>query len=494
MENRVRKHIALALAVIMFIGMLPMNALAALIRTDYSSGISVMSVTDQIPDTHTYTFRSLDTAGNMVTVSTQIVKNGETLFEPAAPEPPNKKFVGWYLEGTDTPVRFGPTTVASTQKITVEARYADVVYVYYWHDDTNDGIENYTVISTKEVIPGHTTDGSQVPVVTRPGKVFSHWSAAPGGTEIDFNQLITENTNLYAVLADQWVVDFNAKGGTPIEEQHVNYNATATVPAQPTKAGYTFRHWSLTDGGTAFDFSTPITKDTTLYAVWTPATAKYIVVYWQENANDNGYSIAEIVNKTGTTGTDAAYDPRSYTGFHLESTKTDNAKTTIAGDGTTIRNVYYARNTWTLTIEYLPRGYSNVSWNWSTISTTEYKYGQTTGTAYYAAMYNTAYQGYLWYISRTSSTAYGEAPDMPNSHLTISGRYSGNYKYVTRYHEKTATGEVSIHPDFIYYANRGRGYTIEDGVAIKGFTVVTPVTQWKNFAWNSTDNAYYGTI
>lgn len=42
-----------------------------------------------------------------------------------------------------------------------------------------------------------------------------------------------------------------------------------TLPETPTKSGYTFRHWSASPNGTAFDFDqTAVTEDLTLYAVW----------------------------------------------------------------------------------------------------------------------------------------------------------------------------------------------------------------------------------
>jgi uncharacterized repeat protein (TIGR02543 family) len=64
-------------------------------------------------------------------------------------------------------------------------------------------------------------------------------------------------------------VSFNSNGGTPVSSQAVNYNSTATQPADPTKTGYTFGGWYSDSGlNTALDFNTPITADTTLYVKW----------------------------------------------------------------------------------------------------------------------------------------------------------------------------------------------------------------------------------
>ena len=64
-------------------------------------------------------------------------------------------------------------------------------------------------------------------------------------------------------------VTFNSNGGSAVSSQTVNDNSTATQPADPTKTGYTLGGW-YSDSGltTAFDFTTPITADTTLYAKW----------------------------------------------------------------------------------------------------------------------------------------------------------------------------------------------------------------------------------
>ncbi len=59
------------------------------------------------------------------------------------------------------------------------------------------------------------------------------------------------------------------EGGSDIASQSIEDGKTATKPADPTRTGYYFVRWSATENGTtAFDFSTKIAKDTTIYAVW----------------------------------------------------------------------------------------------------------------------------------------------------------------------------------------------------------------------------------
>ena len=48
--------------------------------------------------------------------------------------------------------------------------------------------------------------------------------------------------------------------------------ATAAPETDPTKENAAFKHWSLTNGGTAYDFAAPVTDDITLYAVYDAET------------------------------------------------------------------------------------------------------------------------------------------------------------------------------------------------------------------------------
>ena len=56
-------------------------------------------------------------------------------------------------------------------------------------------------------------------------------------------------------------------GDDVIDPVTVNYNEVVTAPT-PTKEGHTFVEWQLEGQATAFDFTTPITANITLNAVW----------------------------------------------------------------------------------------------------------------------------------------------------------------------------------------------------------------------------------
>lgn len=67
------------------------------------------------------------------------------------------------------------------------------------------------------------------------------------------------------------IITFNKNGhGGTNTSAVVTYGQTATEPAAPTATGYTFGGWYTdSDCTTAYDFSTAVTQDTTVYAKWT---------------------------------------------------------------------------------------------------------------------------------------------------------------------------------------------------------------------------------
>lgn len=58
------------------------------------------------------------------------------------------------------------------------------------------------------------------------------------------------------------------EGVAAIPAQAITSGQTATKPTDPTKTGYTFKGWFKDVSGSAFDFGTAITEDTTLTAKW----------------------------------------------------------------------------------------------------------------------------------------------------------------------------------------------------------------------------------
>lgn len=107
-------------------------------------------------------------------------------------------------------------------------------------------------------------------------------------------------------------VSFESNSETTIESQTVESGKTATKPASPTKTGYTFSAWY--DGENAFDFSTPITKDTTLTAKW---TANTYTVTLSNNGEESQVSVTFGEN-IGDLESVPAMENSSFGGFYTE--------------------------------------------------------------------------------------------------------------------------------------------------------------------------------
>ncbi len=97
-------------------------------------------------------------------------------------------------------------------------------------------------------------------------------------------------------------VTFNTNGGSAVPEQTVADGATATKPADPTKDGYTFEGWYQdATFATAFDFTTPITADITLYAKW----------------KDNGGGTVTLATYAAVTGGNGIWTKNSGLNYEL---------------------------------------------------------------------------------------------------------------------------------------------------------------------------------
>jgi uncharacterized repeat protein (TIGR02543 family) len=77
----------------------------------------------------------------------------------------------------------------------------------------------------------------------------------------------------YHAIPNPTVTFDTGQDASPVAEQNPDFNTPAIAPADPTRPGFTFTGWfTAPTGGTVWDFATPVTDDTTLYAHWYPTT------------------------------------------------------------------------------------------------------------------------------------------------------------------------------------------------------------------------------
>lgn len=133
-----------------------------------------------------------------------------------------------------------------------------------------DALKDNTTI-TSVTIPASVTEIGKLTAPTVEGYTFDGWYAdADYTTEFDFSTPITGDTKIYAKwTANDYYVSFVTEHGAPPTSQNVKYNGTATDPGKLTAEGYTFIGWYTDETYTKeFDFTKPITSNTTVYAKW----------------------------------------------------------------------------------------------------------------------------------------------------------------------------------------------------------------------------------
>ena len=150
-----------------------------------------------------------------------------------------------------------------------------------------------------------------------------------------------------------YLINFNLDGGYGVEPIYARYGAPVNV-GTPQKPGYTFTGWSGEIPKTMPVIENPLS----FTAKWEKGTAGFTVVFWYENANDVGYSVAGTFTPDnvapGTQKSSGDYQNQSFKGRDDKhfTYNADKAETvTVNGDGSTVLNVYYTRNTYTLTFK-----------------------------------------------------------------------------------------------------------------------------------------------
>ena len=153
---------------------------------------------------------------------------------------------------------------------------------------------------------------------------------------------------------DSYKVTYQYTGKVPTgaselpAETTEKYGAAVTVAADATAPGYTFSGWSREDG-----FTMPAENVTITGSFTANGETPYKVEHYQQNLEDDGYTLADTENLTGETDTTATANPKTYTGFTFDGTVEGTvASGNIAGDGSLVLKLYYTRNSYDVTYAY----------------------------------------------------------------------------------------------------------------------------------------------
>ena len=293
---------------------------------------------DKKPAVDTYCFYDAD--GTELTEWQQTVAEDEVLLEPTAPTKENARFVGWYDESDNLFEGFGKiTSVTGGATVKLTAKFEDVRYVYFMNKDgssvcyTAEG-EAETAVSSSDLKAAENTVNLMLDAESH----VVGWSTEPNGkaTTVTFakDEIVTK---VYPVIESGFWVKFDTNGGSHVQSVFCEPGIKLELSQVPTRSGYTFDGWYIGE-----EKVESVSASATVTAHWTASNnTKYTVIHWLENADDDGYSLKETETQNGKTGSETKAAAKEYDGFTAPQTI---KQETIAGDGSTIVNVYYKRN------------------------------------------------------------------------------------------------------------------------------------------------------
>ncbi|MBR0173140.1 MAG: InlB B-repeat-containing protein [Lachnospiraceae bacterium] len=414
-----------------------------------------------------YKFWAENESGEWVVWETHIYKNGDTMEAPAIPTKGQLFFIGWFTgtgEQHDDPNYTGTHGELLTgQTITDidESATEDEVVNYHAHFDTEVLVRFYNakfhdildiregergdVISLVGPEPQLTSSQNHVGwmVVNSEGVPVTGIDSdtTVSGSFFDADGVFTGNLNnleetgvvwykpeaditlgtkkiyLRAIIQESDKIEFYENTDNDADTTVADYTApvyvprgeaaTAYMPKNPARAGYTFGGWYLDQACTRAFNASSVLHDTyatdigtdgvlELYAKWEPGTANYDVYIWREvmvNGQETDPKTYELVltytnnTYTGTPGQSATWTTAMQTAFQRKSEATSDrddseafdyryydlnsdktAAVTINGDGSSILHVYYDLKEFTMT--FSASGRTNSTYSTASISAT----------------------------------------------------------------------------------------------------------------------------
>ena len=418
---------------------------------------------DEKPKVDTYRFYNGETE---LTEWQQTVAAGEELLEPTAPTKENARFVGWYDESGNLFEGFGKiTSVTGGATVKLTAKFEDVRYVYFMNKDgssvcyTAEG-EAETAVSSSDVEAAKNTVNLMLDAESH----VVGWSTVPNDDETTTVTFAKDEivTMVYPVIERGFWVKFDTDGGSYVQSVFCEPGKTLTLSQVPTRSGYTFDGWYIGE-----EKVESVSASATVTAHWTASNnTKYTVIHWQENADDNGYTLVkdDTQTKNGTTGAQTNAEAKNYEGFTAQAITQE----TIAGDGSTIVNVYYKRNV------YIVNFYDRKGKKEYTDLRISAKYG-----ANISKKWPTYNGSNTWYVGKNSNTSQVNIDTMPLGGAKFYGPVTGWGSETAYYYVEVLPGESGTttyngvqyklhHSD----TSPGTGYTVtkEDKYPITGFT------------------------
>lgn len=228
-------------------------------------------------DEHTLTF---ETNGGSA-INSVTVRHGNAVARPADPTKDKYTFIGWYADPEFTE-EYDFATVLEADK-TIYAKFEltstpigdiyvryDVLHIKQLPDGTYD-------LANAEVEHLSAKKDTTVTAVAKNYSATHHFFNSKLGTLTGTAiqpYMGVDGKPVYTILSVYYDLDFHTltfdtMGGSKIAPETVRHGLTVAKPKDPVNGGFLFDGW-YTDKTyrTPYNFATPLTQDTTIYAKW----------------------------------------------------------------------------------------------------------------------------------------------------------------------------------------------------------------------------------
>ena len=472
--------VLLAVAFIVFAGIRPIYA-------------NILSPKQGINEYHFYN-DTIENKNSAKEIQKQVITDQGKISDPGHIfKDKNNVLLKWQDEdGND--IKFDtPIEIKGNDKkiINVYPVFKDQIVVTYYVDDK--------VYMTDTITDASSYKLPVDPTIYDANKYFVNWSTSKDGSsgsydEDSLKKDIAEgktDIKLYAITEFKHKATFITGDGASFQDQILASKDSKLdkMPEDPTREGYEFSYWSLTEDGKPVDLANlKLSEDIDVYAVWKPVVVDYKFKVMVQNINDDGYTFHEIISARGLNGqkTSLPYkgsenkDPKvaptgpivediksltekdgrfnggynskdkngkmdhtytnpqtlDYLGFHLNEEKTKEAFETIEADGSTVVPVYMDRNVHTIWVYKNASSTSYYQANWVNATDNngnihvDLRYGQSS-----EQWFDKLNKDYIYYMDKRIGSFYTRAPAMGDKDINMYRVYAKGTKYQLRFVE-----------------------------------------------------------
>lgn len=397
-----KRALCFVLAFAMLLTLLPVGTLA--------EGSETVPAADEettpAPTTEEFTVKFLDWDGTLLCPA-QTVSRGDAAIAPDMPTREGYRFIGWdrdfdnvqsdlvvtaqyekldictlrviyrYANGTSAAApavssyRKGHPVDLTIESPVISGYTSDKAQVHFSFDAIDsDHTETvtytpaavtYTVEYRRETLTDGVYETDETATQTETGLYGEKRTVEPEQSYEGFTKPKAQHVTLgsdtvvrFDYARKSYRLSFDSNGGDPVDSVYVKYGTALKDLSLPTpvRSGYEFVRWENAPDA--------ITDSVTLTAAWTPANTKFTLVYWYETVdNPNEYLFEKSVEVTGVqtestiTLSDAQKSTKNlgnkYRFFSFKKADTD---VEAAGDGSSVVNVYFSRNSYTVKFYY----------------------------------------------------------------------------------------------------------------------------------------------